>query len=643
MVSVLLVSFLFALGVYLRTRHLDSLRSLPSVFPDGDPYLWTRLARVLRHGPLPAKDALRDFPDVVRNAWPPPLVALLPAWLSRVFGFSMRTLELWLPPLLSMLFLVPLWLWLRPFAPRAVFVGAALVGGLGGGYLDRTMPGSYDTDVLVLALGFAVVALVDRAVEEKRPLLSYLAVAAAGLTLRLLQWWYPKPLFVLMFTACLVAALVLARRRWVELIALPVLFVLAAGPLALRDSFGGSAYLLHRFWRTQGPGDPLALPVSLTSSIDELARPTGRQWIQLTTGSLATLLVAALGLVALLVRRPRRMLPALPLLVAGLAAVGAGRKNVLYVVPFVGMGLGWAMSGLTSLHGRFFEQHRQTLAAASIALTAALALSPQRWRKVVQEHPFTPFLDARTAEDFKHLSAFTPPNAVLWSWWDWGYSLQALAGRTTVTDGETLDDTKIDLTALSLMVDDDTSTRNVIAFTTAFPARDYLGTPGGLPAIDRGARAFDGRLARPVYVVLTQRMFFEPYLERLGLAAAGDRDYAASALPPPTSLGCTMLAGGKLDCKGKGPEDLASKQGKDWRKVVYVDRAAGSTRVLRARPGPGEVAFLERSPTGGLQLVVANSQLAHSMLGRLWLSTAPLPHFRLVMDDFPEVVVWQVR
>ncbi len=635
--AVLLVLALYALGVWLRVRHIDVLAHRQSLFPDGDGWHWARLADLLRHGPLPSRDPLRNVPELVANPWPPPLVSLLPAGLES-FGFAPRTLYLWLPPLLSMLFVVPLWFYLRRFAPLSVYVGAALAGSLGPPLLARSMPGCFDSDVLILLFGFLVAALVTRVAEERRPWPAHLLAAGSGLALRLFQWWYPKPLFVLLFIGALVASLLVARQGWRRTATLTAVAVLFAGPLALLESLGGSRYLFDRVLGNPAGGS-IALPVSLASTIGELRPPVGAQWYLATTGALPALILAVIGLAALLIRRFRPMVASLPLLAAGLATVGAGSKNLLYLMPFLGMGLGFAAHGLALLPtGR-----KKLIAAASCLVAAGLAQSPARWRELLAAESPPPFVDDRTMGFLQRLRTLTEPNAVLWSWWDLGYPLEALAQRATVSDGETLVPAKIDLLALSLFVDNEQTARNVIAYATTVPSDDY--PAAGLGAIRAAARRFGGPLPRPVYVVLTHRMFVTGYLEQEGLAAAGDPDWSWQSLRPRVDIPCRVSPSGSYDCAGVGPNGFAALGGTDWRELTMVDRAAGTRELLKRRgvDGRADIAQIEILRDGETHLVVTGARLARSMLGRLWLQTGALQHFQLVLDGYPDVVVWRVR
>jgi dolichyl-diphosphooligosaccharide--protein glycosyltransferase len=644
----LLVAFVVAIGTWVRLRTVASVSSLDAMFLDGDPWYWARLAEEIAAGTRPVVDPLRNVPDLVANSWPPPLVALVPAGLSWLLPGDPRETLLWLPPLFAMAFVAPLAAWAAPFAPRAALVGAGLLGGLGDIYLRRTMPGAYDTDFLILSFGFCVAAVMSRCVDDRSLSPRSLAwVVGAGLTLRLFQWWYPKPLLALLFVAAFLAALLLARQGWRSVAAKVLLFAAVSGPGALLDAPGGSRYLLDRLLQQPGRGG-LALPVSLTASIAELLPLAWNEWAPLTTGSVVTLLVAVVGVAVLTARRFRWMVPALPLLASGMAGLAGGRKNVIYLAPFLGLGLGYALAGLAHLPWKRWARHRTLVAALAVILVVPLAQTPRRWGRVVSMRVAHPMLARETVDAFRRIAQVTEPEAVLWSWWDVGYPLQYLARRATVTDGETLVGPKIGLTALAFMVDDEAVARRVIAYTTVTPTRAYLEEAGGLEAIRRAAMAWTGEPRGPVYVVIRSAMAADGYLRELGLTMAGAVAERPEDLQAARRQSCHTRGDGVTECPTLSlrldkREVTSLRADAGYRRVVVVDRAAGTREVVRSDGGNGLTAQVIIARDGKVHLNVVSPVVEETVLNRLWSAPAGLEHFEPVLDEFPRVVVYRVR
>jgi asparagine N-glycosylation enzyme membrane subunit Stt3 len=76
----------------------------------------------------PATDRLRNYPDGLPHPQPIPLISLVASSLSQGAGLSLNTVVVFLPPILAVLLVLPLWAYRRYLPSRFVVLGGALLG-----------------------------------------------------------------------------------------------------------------------------------------------------------------------------------------------------------------------------------------------------------------------------------------------------------------------------------------------------------------------------------------------------------------------------------------------------------------------------------------------------------------------------------
>ena len=122
----------------------------------------------------------------------------------------------------------------------------------------------------------------------------------------------------------------------------------------------------------------------------------------------------------------------LPFVVLHLASMTLGIRFTMFggaaLIVFFGAGL-WIASDLVLGE---FPKRKLVLFATQILLGAGfLAYAHASYSKI----PMSPVVDKAHAEALIEIGEISPPDATLWSWWDWGYASQYYAGRRTVVDG----------------------------------------------------------------------------------------------------------------------------------------------------------------------------------------------------------------
>ncbi|MFO0751914.1 MAG: STT3 domain-containing protein [Thermodesulfovibrionales bacterium] len=636
---------LFALAVKL--REIGSVLTRENILATHDAFRFARFARELQTHTYPAIDYLANIPDFAVNADPPPLLSLLAVWLSSLFPVRLEALFALLPPVLSVLFIIPFYFWTRTFAGPHVFLGGAFLGTFNYLYFIRTRPGYFDTDCLILFFVFLIILCITYAARERENTrTSLFFVLLAGIAFKLFMWWYSLSLFGPLFTFSLCAGLIAFRHSKRDILLKTGVFLLIVNPFAVMmdQALFLKDYVLGHVLRMKA----YEMSIDIYQHINE-NRPVGPNlFVLLTTENSATAGLGAAGLLLFLLRRFRSLLIPLPLILIGAASVKLGARYLIYLGPFLGMGLGYVVQLLAGfLEGRF-PRRRTMIAPAGIVLVLFLSFPAQRLY-----YESLPLFDERTYQNITALDSLTEKNSSVWSWWDYGNPIEYLSGRATYLDNTQFKPHKVYLVARSLLTEQEEKARRMIAFLTNTTTPDTM----KLAEIEEKALAYTAPPRRPVYVYLYDAMLYMAVLQGTGLQSreiTGGKGLPFGALikcspekgketSPETLFNCfafsfddaakTIIPSEKID-----PEKL-------YREIWYRDRAGGETRVLsRNRSAEFDKTLqIVRTKTGELYALLVDRAARGSVLNRMFALKDTFTNFEPVYDDFPNMVVYRVR
>lgn len=356
------------------------------------------------------------------------------------------------------------------------------------------------------------------------------------------------------------------------------------------------------------------------------------------SGSLWASCLGLLGFAVVLTLRPEAVL-LLPMLGLGLSSIWLGNRFGMFAGPAVMLGLGVSLDFLLRrvLRGRRLEAFLALVGQGLLAAVLALPLGD-----MYRGLPATPVLDRVHAETLQDLGLMAPPDARIWTWWDFGYATQYFARRMTPTDGGRHAGRDIFPLALALTTPDARQAAAMIRFAASHgfdPASEWDRLPAaevqaGIQGLDRIA---PGPWAGPrQYLVVTW--------ENLELAGWI------------TFYGCWDVT------RGQGQGMRAKRLAENFR----LDRdngtlnpenasfpiALGGLDVLSADGSERKDYGREKAPRllinpDRRDAFLVDAALARSMLVRLLLDDPATPDlaasFHLVLDAFPHVRVYEVR
>ncbi len=555
-----------------------------------DAYYSLRLARLHATGrfvpwaPVPARHYSRPEqadPTTWYDQREPkrlPLLSRVLGAAATLFGRDVDATALVLSPLLSSLFMVPLfWSCWRLGIPAAGLIGG-LVGTFCLEYYRRTGVGWVDTDCLNLFFLWTVSGLVLAMHREQRRQTLLLLAAAAGAVLYAFDLWYGKPVLTLAYVGALVIHLGLAGVPWRRIVLCAVTMVVFANPVPLGNVLGSLQTLGHRYLSPSGsvtsPGSAVRYP-QVWSTISE-ARRLSRADTLTQIVPRPDVAVVGLGAFALFaVWRWRAMAALSPIALLAALALLSSRRFIPYLAPFVGIGWGVIVSVITRALldrpsgepdgsalpsgtprlARWLRAARSSSATPTVVAYGAVLAVFFGWLAPTSS-PLAaprPAISAPVFRGLQSLGKQLPAQSRMWTWWDNGFAIVDTTGFGVYHDGAAQYTPQTNLVAASFVASDPRAMHDIIGFVDREGNRGIRRLAAPATDLDDLLRRVRGAspppLELPVYVLFTPDML--PAFPAMRFLSGGDQHGA----PPQGSIGirwlrCDSLVDDVADCAG---------------------------------------------------------------------------------------------
>ncbi len=598
-----------------------------------DCFRYALLTEQRAEGFIPSVNHLVNVPDFTANLEAERMITYLGVLLTAL-GLDLNHVYVIAPPLFGVLFTVPLFLWVRRFADLPSFLGAGLLGAFNFIYWVRTSPGRYDTDFLILFFLFLTLWLLTIALEESRPERALSYTLLAGLSLNVFMWWYPKPVFVFLFTLSLMLGCFLFRSS-LKLGAARVVLFLVTGGLAnvvqgVKQLWG---YVESRIFYEPST----FVPVSISASVVELQPLTVNELVGFTSDNPLFVAVGFAGLLLLTVKRFSHMAPALPFLAMGLSTFVAGNRMLIYLAPFLGLGIGFLAEEAYRLLSPRLSRFRKVAYAA--VLTAVFFMS------------FPPYVFAVKGKllfsdefynELVRLRQVVPPGAFVWTWWDFGNVVQYTMRRGTYIDNGNWHIVKTYAVAHSLVLEDEGRAERIVSYVSNNRELDLRYRDRDYREFLRDAVSYGESLRNEVYVLLSPDLLMKPLIRQIG-------SYGTDREPEFRAIGSEIYyceqVGALVDC---GIFVFDTERGTPIRlpadtfRVYVYDRDGG--RLLSELPGSdgGRFVLIFVKDKGRYYASLVERGFVNSNLVR-WFLFRKSSHMDLVYDNFPLVVLYRVN
>ena len=387
-------------------------------------------------------------------------------FLTKYTPFSLETVILYLPAVISSLVVIPIILIARLY--NKVFWGflAALLGSIAWSYYNRTMVGYYDTDMFsAMAPMFILYFLMKSTIDFnlKSALYAALMVAiypflydagraiiyAIGIIYAFYMIWYHREekvtyaSLILLFAALIPLPLVEPWNYVVKIVLLVLIyFGIKRTDISQKNLMITSAVLFvlfmyfgHAFSLIYNKTVAYLMTGTLQEGlhfygVKQTVREAGHipfsTFANRISGSQPGVLIAFIGYVVLVLRH-RAFILALPLIGIGVFALWGGLRFTVYAVPVAAMSAVY----LFFVIAEFFKDKRMQY--AFVVLATAAMIYPNITHIIGYRVP-TVFKKAEV-QDLAKLDKIADTKDYTLAWWDYGYPIWFYSDTNTLIDG----------------------------------------------------------------------------------------------------------------------------------------------------------------------------------------------------------------
>ena len=180
----------------------------------------------------------------------------------------------------------------------------------------------------------------------------------------------------------------------------------------------------------QPDGDVLVYP-SVAQSIIEVQDLSLAEVLAYFHPWMPAALAGLAGFGVALVARPAALFH-LPLAVLAFLSIKLGGRMVMFGAPVMALGICMPVHWLAGLvlRDNFYRTAGRLLVSAVL-----LVVLGAPYLEAIPAMTQGPIINRRHAAALKFLRTNTPEDAMIWNWWDWGYSTHHFAHRSTIADG----------------------------------------------------------------------------------------------------------------------------------------------------------------------------------------------------------------
>lgn len=398
-----------------------------------DGYYYLSLAQQWMEGTFGGFDTLRVVPEYPEQGSLPPLLSYLTALLAGLLNISLTQSALYLSVMLPPLALIPLFFLARLYGGVISAVAACIFLACAEAYASRSSLGWYDTDILNLFFLLSVILLSAKFALEKTNRRYQYFVAQVVITGLWMWWWDTIPNIVFLIScgsmglACLFyfRTVLFGKEMWgfillcILSLGLAHIFypnILLSALMSIPSQF---SYLLvidnSHFPIAQGVSEQEALGFT--------------QLLSQTTGGWPgfILMLGGLGRIFYVWRKQALLL--LPLI--GLSALALiAQRYLIFFAAFSAITMGAGLEGLWKSFNKTKVDKRLRWAVPLLAVVVLYQLVGRQFAT----HG-VPVFSAPVIIGMPEIEELTPPDAVVWSWWDQGYLINYWAQRATINDG----------------------------------------------------------------------------------------------------------------------------------------------------------------------------------------------------------------
>lgn len=387
--------------------------------------------------------------------------------LVQITPFSLETIILYMPAVISSLVVIPIILITRLYGQSLWGFFTALLGAIAWSYYNRTMIGYYDTDMFsAMAPMFILYFLMKSTIDFnlRSGLYAALAIAiypflydaglsivyAMGIMYALYMIFYHRNdnttylSLILVFVALLPFPIISPFNYLIKIMALVVLYfmlqktsieqkklMLVSGILFISFLFFGNVFslILAKIagYTATGTKEEGLHFYSVAQTVREAGQIPFSVFAERISGSQLGVILSLIGYVVLVVRH-RAFILALPLIGIGVFALFGGLRFTVYAVPVA------AISAIYLFHVITVTiSNKKSIYIAAMTLLTASMLYPNITHIIDYKVPTV--LNKAEVEDLAKLDSIADSKDYTLGWWDYGYPIWYYSDTSTLIDG----------------------------------------------------------------------------------------------------------------------------------------------------------------------------------------------------------------
>jgi len=395
-------------------------------------------------------------------------VIFFTTFFTKITPFSLETVILYMPAVISSLVVIPMILIARLYKQTMWGFFAALLGSITWSYYNRTMTGYYDTDMFsAMAPMFILFFLIKSTIDLNLRSALYAGIAiiiypflydqgqaivySIGIIYGAYMFWFHRDSKVTYASLILIFIALLPMNHFLDkpynylfhivlliglylflkkeifakkelLIGVGISFFLF---LFLGDVFG---LILGKIisYTVKGTEEGTLHFYAVNQTVREAGSIPFSTFANRTSGSVVGVIMALIGYVVLLVRRPVFIL-ALPLIGIGIFSLWGGLRFTVYAVPVA------AMSAVYLFFVIAEQIKEDKFKYVFIALATAGMIYPNITHIIGYKVPTV--LNKTEVEDLVKLNKIADEKDYTLTWWDYGYPVWFYSDTSTLIDG----------------------------------------------------------------------------------------------------------------------------------------------------------------------------------------------------------------
>jgi dolichyl-diphosphooligosaccharide--protein glycosyltransferase len=492
-----------------------------------DAYSWLRYSREYKDKIYNSKDrdTLRYHPDFMGKPNPVPMLSFLIARLSGFFDNNLYKTAMYMIPILASLFIIPLSLYFFKLGYPASAIIGSFIGTFNFMYYTRTSIGRVDTDLLNLFFPLLASLLILNMSGSKRKI--YILSALCGLTMFLFYWWYFRPAFSVIYLFILVSYLWINKIDKGTILLSSVIYITIANVYFLGNTINNiwlslstklwnsnfgifvivsifitfliTLIILYRhpkrfekkyfiyfgiilllfininyfkhalrnifsflsFYLTFEQSEQIVFP-SMARTITEAQHVPVMKILSYIINDPLLSLIGFVFFFILTLAHWKKVIPLIPVILLGLLAFQTSQRFSMYLAPFIGVGYGYLITLLLTFVFEKFSFNK-LIKEVTIYVFSFLLIFVISKKTAISFVP-SPSIPVDIYSAFLDSEDRLPEDAVLFTWWDFGFALQDATRLATFHDGGSQENPKTYFIARGLASKDQKELYRIISF-----------------------------------------------------------------------------------------------------------------------------------------------------------------------------------